>query len=470
MEDRTGWWRVQGSDIVDGQGEAIYMRGLCLGGWMSMENSVIGFPGNEEAQRRAVAQVLGEEKARFFFERFLDYFLTEADLRYIASLGANVVRVALNYRHFERDECPFEYKSEGFRRVDQIVAWAGNQGLHVILDLHAVQGWQNPGWHCDNPGKLAHFWGQKGFEERAVALWEALADRYRQEAAVAGYNLMNEPVASPTQLPWLHQYYRRATEAIRAVDPDHILFLDGNWYAQRCEDLEPPFDDNTVYGYHFYPEPMIETGQYPARIGGVTYDRAWLEGILTGRASFMQRYRVPTWAGEFGVVFTGQVTDEAGLRVVADMLGIMREAGQHWTMWHYKDIGPMGVVTLDPASEWMERTKTVRALKSELRCDSWIERHPTELGQRLDGLISMVRRAAGAGPGEWPNFSENMYTAVCHETISPMMLPAYAEQFRDMGEGEIDRMMQSFALENCTPRQGLAGIVRAACSRAAALP
>jgi hypothetical protein len=42
--------------------------------------------------RVAVASVLGEAKARFFFERFLHYFITEDDLRFIKDLGCTVVR------------------------------------------------------------------------------------------------------------------------------------------------------------------------------------------------------------------------------------------------------------------------------------------------------------------------------------------------------------------------------------------
>ncbi len=462
MKSAADWWRVRGSDIVNGRGEAVQMRGFCIGGWLNMENSITGYPGHESGQRRAVAQVLGEERAHFFFERFLDYFLTEADLHYIAGLGANVVRLALNYRHFESDAVPFEYKEEGFRRVDQVVGWARSHGLHVILDLHSVQGWQSPGWHCDNPGRQAHFWGQSTFETRAVELWRALAGRYSKEPAVAGFNLMNEPVASLAELPWLHRYYRRATEAIREVAPRHIILLDGNWYAQRCNELEPPFDDNTAYSYHFYPEPVLETGQYPAEIDGVRYGREWLEKMLHSRAAFMRRHGVPAWAGEFGMVLTGH-DDEPRLHALADMLDVMNRAGHHWTLWHYKDIGPMGVVNIQPESEWMVRTEPVRSLKSALRCDPWIERHPTLIGRQLDRVVETVCAHVVDLPGDWKDLAENIYGAVCQETLSQMLLPAYAEQFRGMSEDQIDRMMQSFAFEKCKPREGMAAIVRDAC-------
>ena len=68
-----------------------------------MENFISGYPANEEAQRQTIRQVLGQEKYEFFFDRFLEYFFTEADAAFIQSLGLNLLRLPLNYRHFEDD-------------------------------------------------------------------------------------------------------------------------------------------------------------------------------------------------------------------------------------------------------------------------------------------------------------------------------------------------------------------------------
>ncbi len=458
------WWRVKGSKIVDEQDAPVRLKGVCLGGWLNMENSITGYPGNETRQRQAVAEVLGQEKARFFFDRFLDYFLSEADLHYVASLGATAVRVAFNYRHFVRDERLSEYTADGLKRLDQLVGWARKHGLHVVLDLHTLPGWQSPGWHCDNPGRQALFWSYEAFEGMALAVWRDLATHFKDEPTVAGYNLMNEPVASKRELPWLHRFYRRATEAIREIDRHHIIFLDGNHYAQRCHELELPFDGNAVYSYHFYPEPVLETGSYPVELDDTLCGRDWLEGVLLERSAYMRSNGVPAWAGEFGAIFNGGATDSAGLAVLSDMLEIMNREGHHWTLWHYKDIGPMGVLNVDPRSEWMERTRGVRAFKTSLRCDYWIERGRTDVSQRIDALAAAVRREIKIEGEEWELLLENLYGSICQETLSQALLPAFAEQFRGMGEKEIDRMMQSFSFENCTPKRGLAEIVSAACN------
>ena len=97
---------VRGSQIVNADGQPVTLRGFGLGGWMNMENFVTGYPGNEQAQREAIRKVLGDELYELFFDRFLEYFFTEDDVRFISSLGLNLVRLPINYRHFEDDMNP----------------------------------------------------------------------------------------------------------------------------------------------------------------------------------------------------------------------------------------------------------------------------------------------------------------------------------------------------------------------------
>jgi len=68
------------------------------------------------------------------------------------------------------------------------------------------------------------------------------------------------------------------------------------------------------------------------------------------------------------------------------MIDIIEGHGHHWSLWTYKDIGMMGTILVNPESEWMDRTKPIRKVKSSLRCDSWIERIP----KSIDPLINQV--------------------------------------------------------------------------------
>jgi endoglucanase len=145
--------QVRGGKIVDSANQPVRLRGANVGGWMNMENFINGYPGSEHGIRAAMAAALGPEQGAFFFERLLDYFLAEDDIRFMRECGATAVRLPLNYRHFERDNAPFQYLEAGFARLDQALAWCAKHELYAILDLHAVQGWQNTDWHSDNAGR-----------------------------------------------------------------------------------------------------------------------------------------------------------------------------------------------------------------------------------------------------------------------------------------------------------------------------
>src|SRR5881296_69956 len=103
MPKSTAFLTVRGSEIVNQDGEIVVLRGFGLGGWMNMENFITGYPANEEAMREALYSVLGEERYDRFFDRFLEDFFSEDDAAFIHSLGLNLLRLPVNYRHFEDD-------------------------------------------------------------------------------------------------------------------------------------------------------------------------------------------------------------------------------------------------------------------------------------------------------------------------------------------------------------------------------
>src|SRR5919202_2513809 len=106
---------VKGNQLVNADGQPVVLRGFGLGGWMNMENFITGYPANEQAQREAIRKGLGDELYERFFDRFLQEFFTEDDAQYVSSLGLNLVRLPLDYCHFEDDLQPFVLKAEGFR-------------------------------------------------------------------------------------------------------------------------------------------------------------------------------------------------------------------------------------------------------------------------------------------------------------------------------------------------------------------
>src|SRR4051794_35264703 len=115
----TPLMRTCGSSFLGPDGQPLRLRGVCLGGWLNMENFITGYAANESLMRREVGRVIGEDRAERFFERFLTRFFAEADAAFLGGAGFNLVRIAVGYKHFEDDARPFEIKPDGFRHLDR---------------------------------------------------------------------------------------------------------------------------------------------------------------------------------------------------------------------------------------------------------------------------------------------------------------------------------------------------------------
>ena len=397
--------KVRGNQILNADGQPVVLRGFGLGGWMNMENFITGYPANEQAQRDAIRGVIGDELYLLFFDRFLEYFFTEADAAFVRSLGLNLVRLPINYRHFEDDMRPFELKEEGFKHLDRAIDECARHGVYTILDLHAFAGYQNQHWHSDNPTHAALFWEHDYFQDRAVWLWERFAERYKGNAWVAGYNIMNEP-ADPKGSR-VEPFYRRVMQAVRAIDSDHMLFLEGNRYSTEFHMFGDPLP-NVVYTNHDYaPAGFMDAGPYRGVSRGEYVDRQALEDKFLKRSEYMLEYDIPMWVGEFGPIYTGRPeTDAMRFRVLRDQL----------------------------------------------------DRGTTDAGVRhIIGPIESLFEQ------EFPNYQPFPFGAqrhiaqlVRHMLLSEPMLDEFAERFRGISAEDIDTLMRSFLFENCRQRTELA--------------
>lgn len=449
----TGTIRIEGSRLVDPQGTDILLRGCGLGGWMNTENFISGYPGTESQHRSALARVIGAERSEAFFDRFLDAFFGDADARFLRENAVNSVRLPINYRHFERDDAPFELLEKGFAQLDRVVDVCARNGLYTIIDLHALPGFQNQGWHSDNPTHKAFFWDHRHFQDRVVHLWRELATRYRGNPWVAGYNLINEP-ADPTG-DRLIPVYERLCEEIWDVDPDHLIFLEGNRYSTDFSMFGEPWP-GVVYTLHDYAlSGFVDAGPYPGISRGSYIDRAELRATFERRAGYMLENDLPMWVGEFGPVYSGMAPiDEMRYQVLRDQLDIYEEAGAHWSLWTYKDVDVQGMVHLTADSPW--RTGLARVLRKKVRLgvDSWgaTDAHVRSVMQPLEDLFTAAFPDYEPFPfgGRW-----FVHRLARHILFSEPMAHDWAESFRGMSDVELDRMVDSFRFEHCTPRSRL---------------
>lgn len=479
--------KVNGKLIVDSKGKPVLLRGTCIGGWMNMENFINGYPGTEMGLRSAAAEILGESRTRFFFNSMLENFFNEDDIVFLKGCGANVVRLPLNYRHFENDMEPFKYINEGFERLNRVVDLCEKNGIYVILDMHAVQGWHNAHWHSDNPRGISLFWDHIQFQQRFIALWEEFAQRFAGRSVIAGYNIMNEPCTNTANGDYPYNYYenysprwekmnsvyRSVVKTIRKVDPDHIIFLEGDGYAQFFDGLEAPFAENLAYSSHNYITAGFGPGAYPGEFRTHRADRMGDNGYWDRKkqvevfknhqgTQYSDKFNVPLWVGEFGAQYNGPA-DEVSfrLRAMDDQLDVFNEFGAHWTTWTYKDVGVMGWVSPDPESEYMELIAPIQKMKGLLGAENFTGRFVSSPAKKIVKELATLMNDI-IGDSDIGHMSNNACLAQAALTAyaGGLLEPVYIKRFKGLSEEKISDIMKSFAFKNCRPNHGLIGVLK----------
>jgi aryl-phospho-beta-D-glucosidase BglC (GH1 family) len=448
----------RGTEIVDESGAPVRLRGVGLGGWMNMENFITGYPGSEQDWRAALHDALGESRYHLFFERLLTDFFDEDDAAFLPTLGLTLLRLPINYRHFESDMAPFDIREEGFRHLDRAIDLCARHGIYTIIDLHAVQGYQNQDWHSDNPTHRALLWTHKHFQDRAVHLWEVIADRYRGNRWVAGYNLINEP-NDPTRTVVV-SLQRRMIDAIRAIDPDHLIFLDGNAYGSDLT-VYTEHIPGVGYDWHDYAPPgWINGGPYPGYTGELWCDRAFVERAFGKRRAIADGLNAPLWIGEFGPVYSGDPERDAMRYALArDQIEVFDAGRAHWSIWTYKDIGLQGVVYAAPDSPWMKALRPALAKKSRLGSDSW-GGQDTEIRHIMGPIENLITTEFPdhdpITPMGWRWSAERLVRAIL---FGEALLPDFVDCLRGLSDDDLAALAASFALRNCVQRDGLAGVL-----------
>lgn len=352
------FYRVEKTNIISPEGRPFVMRGVNVGGWLMMEGYILHAPnlGVSKFQKEFSA-ALGVQALTEFQKNFRSNFIREEDFRFIAKSGLNSVRVPFHHNLIERK--PFKYHPDGLKYLDTVLDWGKKYKLGIILDLHAAPGAQNHDWHSDSDGR-ARLWESKGFQERVFALWEFLADRFHDNPTVLGYDLLNESVIEDQEL--LTAFYQKLISIIRKVDRNHILFVEGNRWAQDVQCLEPLEDDNMVASIHYY-EPLefsfnfVPFLKYPLRSGLKVWNKPQIRQRLEKYASWARKFDRPVHVGEFGVNARQGLFGED--QYLKDVLECFADFGFHWNYWTLKAIKnsafPDGVYSYYPNSPWVAR-------------------------------------------------------------------------------------------------------------------
>ncbi len=279
-----------GGKILDESGNTVTLKGFGLGDWLMTEGYMWGITSKSyDAPREMEAGIINlvgdSATAKQFWKLYHDNYTTVKDFCAMKAWGCNAVRVGFNSNLIQpRDgqpaTPPYIYDPEGWRLMDSVVAWATENQLWVIWDMHGAPGGQSADNIADADG-TARLWTQPTiYQPRAIDLWMKIVNRYANNDWIIGYNLLNEPLLNTYGLDraLLRSFYMQLTDSIRTVDTKGLLFIDGDNYAQNFTDLTPPWDPQIVYDFHCYP-PCCS---------------------YFGLDAFATQYGTPFWHGETG--------------------------------------------------------------------------------------------------------------------------------------------------------------------------
>lgn len=343
--------KVKGQDIVTPNGESFLIQGINLGNWLNPEGYMFLFKDVSSYRLidQAFREMVGPDFTDQFWKTFKDNYITREDIAYIKQTGMNSIRLPFHYKLFtDEDYMGLKSNQDGFARVDSVIKWCKAEGLYVILDMHDAPGGQT-GDNIDDSYGYPWLFESETSKQLFSEIWKKIADRYKNEPTVLGYDLLNEPIATYfTNKEEINKLlvpvYKRGVEAIRSVDPNHIILLGGaQWNSNFSMFDEKAIDSNMLYTCHRY---WCDT----------------LQSNLQDFIDFRNKVNLPLYMGE-----TGENTDEW----VGGFRRLMERNNMGWHFWPYKKLEKTScMVHIKKPANWdliVEYTQKPRNNFNEIR-------------------------------------------------------------------------------------------------------
>jgi endoglucanase len=378
---------ASGKYIRDANNQEVILRGIGTGNWMLQEGYMMktaAFAGTQHEFRQKLIETIGVENTDIFYEAWLDNHFTRTDVDSMKAWGFNSVRVAMHYKWFT---LPIEdepvvgqdtWFEDGFVRIDSLLDWCADNQMYLILDLHGAPGGQGHDANIsDYDDTKPSLWESAENRRKTVALWGRLAERYATEPWMGGYDLINEPNWELPGGTLLKQLYQQITTAIRAVDQNHMIIIEGNWFANDYTGLTPPWDNNMVYSFHKY-----WNYNTPASI-------EWMKNIRN-------THNVPIWLGETGENSNSWFTD---------LISLCETNKIGWSWWPVKKDGINNVLRVTAGqnydnlvSFWATGSPAMNAQQAFDAVMEFAENHRIEnCTVQRDVIDAMIRQPHSTG-------------------------------------------------------------------------
>lgn len=297
--------------------------------------------------------------------KWADDRVTERDVREMARLGFNFMRLIVQWQHVEpqRDR----YDRAYLAYVDRVLGWGDRYGVRVMIDMHqdvygpyfndhnGMPAWTarddglpfeaNPDdWFQDyfQPGVMAafnHLYDDADLRAEQAEMWRVLVRSVRGHRSLLGYDLFNEPFGQlrdgedlPTfsarlETTQIADMYRRVIKAIRSEDRRSWVFVEPTVLVGFGVPTQlPGFDDPRVgYAPHFY-DASVETG------GDWDPSNGFIENYEAAIGAYAAEHKMPLVVGEWGPP-TARTPGNAQL--VTDSVAAMNRFASGWAMFYW---------------------------------------------------------------------------------------------------------------------------------------
>jgi len=264
----------------------------------------------------------------------------------IREAGFDFVRLPVRWNNHADISAPYALDEDFLARVDEIIGWALERNLRIIVDFHHYEEiMTDPQAHKD----------------RYLGIWKQLAFHYKDQPASVLFELLNEPNSQMNAVLW-NEYSSAALKIVRESNPARDVIIGPvNWNAyDQVATLDIPDDPHLIVTFHYY-LPFEFTHQGAEWIGDES--NAWLgtpwDGKDTQKAEITRNFDlVAAWAkekdvrilmGEFGAY--SKAPHDSRLRWTEF---VSREAERHGFAWSYWEFAS-GFGVYDPnAGIWRE--------------------------------------------------------------------------------------------------------------------
>ncbi len=264
----------------------------------------------------------------------------------IHNAGFDFVRLPIRWDTHAEMTTPYTINASFFNRIDQVVSWALENKLVVILDFH------NYGGIMTDPSNN---------KKRFIGIWQQIAEHYKDYPPQVLFELLNEPNDWLNASVW-NEYLRETLNTIRMTNPMRDVII-GDAQSSTYDwitTLDLPDDPHIIATFHYY-VPNQFTLQGADWIAGDT--RSWLGTTWQGSgeekariisnfdlvANWASQHHVRVLLGEFGAYSTAEMASR--FRWTSS---VRQEAEQHGFAWAYWEFAA-GFGVYDPVKlQWRE--------------------------------------------------------------------------------------------------------------------